>query len=263
MKLGIISDIHEDLIRLKESFSILDKHGCNEVACLGDIAGFSIPSFGYMDTRDASACLELVKNNCSYIVAGNHDLFPAEKIPVQKAGFHYPDNWYELDYIDRKKLAADQVWLNEEVELNTLFSSEEKSYISTLPEYLVMDCGGVHLLLSHYLYPDLTGSTRKYYKEFGPVDDHLDFIEQNNCLLGISGHQHVEGVCQINRIEKKFMGFGDVRLRDELQWLVGPCVANGKWRNGCMVLDTNHLKLSVIALNTTPRVMVSMEYKKI
>lgn len=262
MKLGIISDIHEDRVRLEEAFHLLDRHGCHEVACLGDVAGFTIPSFAYHDTRDASLCLQQVRKNCRYIVAGNHDLSPARKIPQHKAGFDYPENWYDLDYRERQRLAGDLVWLNEEVELDSLLSQAEKEFIRMLPEYLPVACDGLDILLSHYLYPDLSGSSRKYYEEFGPVSDHLDFILKEGCLIGFSGHQHAEGAFRFTRKGMNRFGFGDVRLQRELQWIVGPPVANGKNENGCLVLDTETLQLNVIPLQTPPRVMRAVPYNK-
>ena len=260
MKLGIIGDIHEDILRLKEAFHMLDRLGCDEVACLGDIAGFSIPSFGHFESRDASACLELVRRNCRYIVAGNHDLFPARRIPSFTAGFNYPGNWYELDHADRRKLAGETVWLNEENELDTLLSADEKAFIRTLPEYLVVEAGSERILLSHYLYPDLSGSTRTYYEAFGPVEDHLDFIEQNQCRYGFSGHKHIEGVYIADRSSLLHHDFGSHRLGKQTHWIVGPCIANGKKKNGCMIFDTETFILKVIPLGTPTRVMQVADY---
>ena len=160
MKLGIISDIHEDRVRLAEALHLMDKKNCNEIVCLGDIVGFGIPSFGYLNNRDASECIRMVRDNCKYIVTGNHDLFPAKKIPLFKAGFEYPEDWFNLDYKKRKQLASEYVFLNEENELDTLLSIEELAFLKSLPEFLVMEAGDLQILLSHYLHPDLSGSKR-------------------------------------------------------------------------------------------------------
>lgn len=259
MKLGIVSDIHEDAIRLEEAIAILSKKGCSEIACLGDIIGFSYPNFGFYKTRNASRCIEIVKSNCKYVVAGNHDLFPVRRIPQYDAGFKYPKNWYELDYDERLALAGEEIWLNEENEFNTLIGKNEKKYILNLPEFLVVKIGNISIFLSHYLFPDLSGSHRKYYENFGPVQNHLDFIKKNNCTVGFSGHKHVQGVLRFkNPISKKF-GFGKILLDRDLQWIVGPCIANGKQENGFMIFDTNTLELEAIPLKTSKRMMKTVK----
>lgn len=255
MKLGIVSDIHEDSVRLSTALNLLDRMGCHEVACLGDICGFVIPSFGYLDERDASRCLQLVRNNCKYIVAGNHDLSAAQRIPESAAGFIYPKNWYKMDYQERKILAGEEIWINEETELPSLLSAEEAAFLSSIPEYAIIMEKDVNIMLSHYLYPDLCGCSIRYYKEFGPVEVHLDYMESYHCQIGFSGHKHVEGFYKANQYGLQHQGFGNYKLEREQQWIVGPCVANGKYENGCMIFDTETFSLEVISLQTPPRVM--------
>ncbi len=259
MKLGIVSDIHEDAIRLEEAIAILGKKACSEIACLGDIIGFSFPNFGFYKTRNAIRCVEIIKSNCKYVVAGNHDLFPVGKIPQYNAGFNYPKNWYELDYEERLALAGEEVWLNEENEFNTLIGKKEKEYILGLPEFLLIKAGNISILLSHFLYPDLSGSHRKFYENFGPVQDHLDFIKKNNCSIGFSGHKHVEGIYRFKNSTSDKFAFGKIQLDRDLQWIVGPCIANGKHENGFMVFDTNTLELEIIPLNTPKRMMKTVK----
>jgi len=255
MVLGFISDIHEDVIRLEEALKILEKKGCEEIACLGDIVGYSYPAFGFFESRSAKECIRLVKENCKYAVAGNHDLYPVKRIPKFSAGFDYPQNWFELDYSERKKLAGEEVWLNEENEFNPLIDQKERDFLLSLPEFEICKVGNLKILLSHYLYPDLTGTHRQYYENFGPVEPHLNFIKENDCLLGFSGHKHIEGIFRADLNSQEYMGFGSHTLKEELSWIVGPCVANGKKDNGIMVFDTNSLVLEVIPLETPKRMM--------
>lgn len=262
MKLGIVSDIHEDILRLEEALQILDNEGCNEIACSGDIIGYSYPNFGHFESRNASACIRQVRENCKYVVAGNHDLFPVKKIPEFPAGFEYPEDWFLLDYFQRKKLAKDYIWLNEENEFDPLISYEDKKYIRSLPEFLIIETNGLKILLSHYLFPDLSGSTKKYYEEFGPIEDHLDFIKNNKCDLGISGHKHIEGFYHAILEGQKCLNFGTYYLKNELQWIIGPCVVNGKKENGCMVFNTDTFELKVIPLKTQTRFQGVKIYNK-
>jgi hypothetical protein len=213
-----------------------------------------------MEHRDASESLELVRKNCKYIVAGNHDLYAGRKIPEFPADFSYPADWYELGYKERKIRAGNKVWLNEEIELDPLISKEDRAFLSRIPEFYVLRESGLNILLSHYLFPDLTGSSIRYYEEFGPVRVHLDFIEENKCQLGFSGHRHVEGVYIADRFGMQTKGFGKYFLKDEIQWIVGPCIANGKKENGCLFFDTDSMELKAIPLKTPPRVMMTVDY---
>ncbi len=262
MILGIINDIHEDIDRLNVALQLFDKLGCDEIACLGDIVGYTYPNFGHFETRDASACVQAVKTNCRFVVAGNHDLHAVRKIPEFKAGFDYPENWFELDYFQRNYLANNEVWLNEENEFSPLLSHKDIEFLRSVPEFLTIDCGNSRILLSHYMFPDLSGSSRKYYELFGPIEGHLNFIRENDCTIGFSGHKHVEGVFRASLSEEKKYDFGKQRLDDELQWIVGPCIVNGMKENGCMVFNTGTLELKVIPLNTPPRMMEVKFYNK-
>lgn len=103
MKIGIISDIHEDILSLKESFSLLEKSGCNEIICLGDITGFDRVYNKKIQKPNASECIAAVKSNCKYSVIGNHDLFKIKKLPEKFTGFNFPNNWYFLNFEERKK----------------------------------------------------------------------------------------------------------------------------------------------------------------
>jgi len=103
MRIGFISDIHEDLHGLKRALDILGKWKCDEIICLGDIAGFSYPHYRHENNRNASECLRLVKESCSIVIPGNHDLYACRKIPEMNPGFSYPDNWYDMDFTSRKQ----------------------------------------------------------------------------------------------------------------------------------------------------------------
>lgn len=220
-----------------------------------DIIGFNYPNFGFFDSRNASECIRLVSENCKYVVAGNHDFYSIRRLPQHDAGFRYPSNWYELDYREKKKLAGDQVWVMEEVEFDPLISSSEKNYLANLPEYLSVEVGTSAVLISHYLYPDLPGLHAQFYHNFGPVEDHLEFIRSRSCSIGFSGHKHIEGAMLFIGGKSRHIPFGVVQLQEQLQWIVGPCIANGKKQNGCMVYDTVNNILEIIPLGTPPRMM--------
>ena len=158
MKIGIISDIHEDIKRLKEAFVILRKEKCRKIVCLGDFTGYSVPFCGFLQSRNARGVIKLLKKNGVSILSGNHDLFSIKKLPKNRTGFPFPKNWYSLNFQTRHKLSKGKVYLYEDHTLPPLLKKEDKQFIRQLPEYLVKKCGNLKILFSHYAFPDLVGA---------------------------------------------------------------------------------------------------------
>ena len=161
MKIGIITDIHENTGLLTDSLRLASELKCDEIACLGDIIGYDARFYNYNSGRSARECLKLVRSNCKWITAGNHDLFAARIFPAYSNGFKYPGNWFSLDTEQRKKLSSGKVWCYEGDSPNDL-CEEDIDYIKSIPEYAITDISGFRCLFAHYLAPDYTGSTTVY-----------------------------------------------------------------------------------------------------
>lgn len=250
MKLGIITDIHEDVQNLEKAFSILSNEKCDILICLGDIVGFTIPFYRYIETRDAEKCVRLVRENCSVVVAGNHDLYAVKKIPHHKFGFDYPDNWYKLDYEIRAKKAKNRIWLYEDNELKCHLSDDAKDYLRSLNETEIREYDSIKFLFSHFCYPDFTGSAIYFPREPFHLAKHFDFMREYNCLISISGHGHPEGVIMVDQNNFYSSGFGNHKLIDEPHWIVLPCVARTSRLNGVTVLDTSEKEFKAISFNS-------------
>ena len=93
MLLGILADIHEDIIRMQEGIEILSTRHVDEIICLGDVVGFCVPYYSYLVTRDSNKVIEWVKENCPISVMGNHDLYAIRKTPLNCERFKYPEIW--------------------------------------------------------------------------------------------------------------------------------------------------------------------------
>ena len=194
MKYAIITDIHEDIVNLRFALNKIQKFKCDEIICLGDISGFSAPHYSYYDTRNASECLRLIRENCSIIISGNHDLHAARLTPKINPEFDYPANWYQLDYNERKLLSNDGVWLYEHDELSPLYTKHDIEYLKTLPELHLLKADAKNILLSHYCFPNLTGSSRTFYNFIEDFEAHHNFMKQNNCHFSFTGHRHFAGL---------------------------------------------------------------------
>lgn len=68
MRIGILSDVHGNLEALQAILAAIDASGVDEVWSLGDVVGYG--------ARPA-ACLALLRDRCTVLLAGNHDLVAA------------------------------------------------------------------------------------------------------------------------------------------------------------------------------------------
>jgi predicted phosphodiesterase len=250
MKLGFLTDIHEDVLNLEKALSILSKEKCDTIICLGDIVGFTIPFFRYIETRNAEECVRLIKENCSVVVTGNHDLYAVKKTPIHKAGFSYTDDWYQLDYDTRAKKARNRIWLYEDNEIRCQLSDTSKDFISNLNETEIRNYDNMNFLFSHFCFPDFTGSAIFFPREPFHLVKHFEFMRENNCTVSISGHGHPEGAIMVDENKFSMVGFGNHNLCEDHQWIVSPCVARTSRLNGILILDTSSRQIKTIPFSS-------------
>lgn len=248
MKIAIISDIHEDVVSLRLAIKQISKLNCDEIVCLGDIVGFQPEFYPYSDTRNAYECLSIIKSNCSVVIAGNHDLFPTKRIPKISGRFTFPENWYELKPEERIKLSKGKIWQYDEMDLDTNLSESDLDYLASLPEFTLKEIDGINFMFTHFLFPDITGVSMFHLKKSKETQEHFDFMENNNCQIGFSGHFHLPGCAIATKTRLKFRRFGNYNLNQKMHWIVSPCIADGSSRNGFMIFDTKTFRLEVIAL---------------
>ena len=248
MRIGIISDIHEDYKSLKNALSLLEKMNVDEIVCLGDIVGFNTKSFNYLERRNPANCIAAIRENCSIVVTGNHDLYAVRKTPVHNAGFNFTNNWYSLEYEERKQRGENHVWLYEDLELSAMLNKKDRIYLASLPEVATMKTENHNLLFTHYLYPDVTGSQVLFTHNVEKAGLHLEYMQANKYSLGFSGHGHIEGVICIGEKEIVGSGFSSFKINEFPRAFVGPAIAEGKKKNGFSVLNTDEMVLDCISL---------------
>ncbi|MBN1446292.1 MAG: metallophosphoesterase family protein [Bacteroidetes bacterium] len=250
MKIGFLSDIHEDLPGLRTAVTVLEKAGCDILVCLGDIVGFSFPYQRSIGRRDANACVDLVRDQCSVAVAGNHDLYALRRIPAYPAGFPYTDDWYTRDAHERRRRAGNILWHYDECDVPQHLSSSSRAYLSSLPEFCTLTHDGVALFFSHFRYPDLSGSVVASLRS-DHLHEHFRFVRSQQCRLSFSGHGHPEGFAYAADGRLAFGGFGAHRLPPGERWVVCPAVAQTPRASGVLTFDTVTQQLDVVPLTVS------------
>lgn len=248
MRIGFLSDIHEDILSLDLALGILARQHCDTLVCLGDIVGFTLPFYRYIQTRSAEACIDRIRAHCTATVAGNHDLYAVRRVPEHRAGFDYGPDWYGLDYAARADRARNRIWLYEDNEIPPVLSTPAADFLRSLPETQCIDLDGISCLLSHFCYPDLSGSAIYFPSQAFHLRKHFEFMRHHGCRIGVSGHGHPEGCLIVDEDRFVVHPFGTIPLADEPQWIVAPSVAQTARANGCMVLDTQQRQIHILPL---------------
>ncbi|MFX0139106.1 MAG: metallophosphoesterase family protein, partial [Candidatus Hodarchaeota archaeon] len=74
MRYAIISDIHSNLEALTAVLNHIENNKVDKILCLGDLIGYG---------PNPNECVEIVKSNCSLIIAGNHDFACIEESEIE------------------------------------------------------------------------------------------------------------------------------------------------------------------------------------
>ena len=247
MKLSVISDIHADLISLQEALREIDKQRCDKILCLGDIVGFSPHFKGYLEGRNGDACVRMVKNHCDFVICGNHDLYTIRKLPSYGKELGMPDNWYQLSLDERAQIAGSRLWLYED-EIEDPVSEASFDFLSELPEKMIIDAGDFKILATHFIEPDITGSSTKSPSIRKDFSGHLKLLKQYGCLVALAGHAHLEGFAIISRKNYRMNYYRKHQLISKRQVIVGPPITRNPGSRGFIIIDTLHREFEAISL---------------
>jgi predicted phosphodiesterase len=262
VRIAFLTDIHEDAVSLKKALRLIEREKCDQVVCLGDILGFPYLRGKYESTRDVHECISLVRQHCSLVVAGNHDLFHLRKFPKYAAGFRFPGNWYELSPQEKTLVGGHKVWSYAD-DYPVMLDDNELEFLNKLPEYSFMLIGGYKVLVSHYVYPNFTGYMLSGRNEKKKILEHFHFMQQNDCDLSICGHMHIEGIglhyVPAEGVLSKFFNgydyysFGTKRLKNKNCSISIPALADNGQVNGFAIFDTADYSINAVSLNTNRR----------
>jgi predicted phosphodiesterase len=248
MKYAIITDIHEDIISLGLALKKIEKLKCDEIICLGDISGFTVYHIDYFKTRNASECLRLVRKNCKVIIAGNHDLHAARKTPEISPDYKYPEEWYKLNYHERLIKSDGKVWLYDNDELSPLYRDTDIEFLKTLPEYHILKTNNYNVLLSHFIYPNITGSAREFYHNIEDFEQHINYMSEAKCHFSFAGHRHFAGLFIASDkgiLEKRY---NRKYTPEQNDCILIPPVTGNRIGNGFCIFDTENNSIEAIRI---------------
>jgi len=262
LKIAVIADIHEDIISLKKALKMIELEKCDHIVCLGDILGYPFMRATYEDTKNASECINLIRNNCSTVLLGNHDMFHLKKIPKFSSGFKFPDNWYNLSPEEKMEVSQGKVW-NYSDDHPLILSDNDAEYLRSLPEIAIKDYGDRKVLFSHFLYPNFSAYVSTFNGAGINLRDHFRYQKQNGYELSICGHMHMEGMgisydpeeSIISKLFKGFMyySYGEKKLKNKYCCLTIPAIGDNNQVNGFAILNSLDFSINVLSLNTNRR----------
>jgi len=228
VRLAILSDIHEDYESLSKIVGLAEARGFDKLICLGDISGFSRPYYKYGESRNASACLALLREKCDIIIAGNHDLHAAGKDPELPDILKGQDTWqHELD-------------------LDPGYSKEDISFLATLPFYEILTTPAGNILFSHYAYPNLSGFVKGFYYSEKEFREHFAFIQEHNCSISFIGHAHPRGFYKVHPKGFKHYRYRSIKITSFPALIGIPPATRHEHRSSFCIFDTNSLRLQVL-----------------
>jgi predicted phosphodiesterase len=246
VRIGIISDIHEDILSLEGILRAIEKEKVDHVVCLGDILGYDDTHYPAVSRADGDECIRLVKEHCSIAVAGNHDLFAAGKTPVFTAGVKYPPHWHSQSRADRLKFLNGRLWEYGAWEETRRLSATSLDFLRQLPEFAIATYDGTTVHFSHFLYPDLSGSTTKLPQGVHDTWEHLSWMKKHKAMTGFAGHTHLPTMLTGNWYSMLSTARTIRRFSPARTWMTCPPVVAGKTPQGFLTVDTTLREIRTI-----------------
>lgn len=243
MRIALITDIHEDIIRLEKALAVLQSEGYDQLICLGDVTGFSPLYYGHR--ADAEACVSLLKEHATITLAGNHDLFTCRRLPSNHDELGIPSDWYTLSPSIRKAISAGRHWLYED-ETESELSAGGLCFLQQLQEYQVVEDQYGRYLFSHFLKPDLCGIRRRFPASVYGMRHHFRFMKQQACNLSFIGHAHPPGPAVTKWMWWSNPMTDSYLLKNNKQIVICPALVSGQNASAGIIFDTAKSEIKTI-----------------
>ena len=182
MKLGIITDIHSNIIALNEVLKEFEKIKVGKIICCGDIIGI-----GPNPEEVIQALMQF--NDKLIAVRGNHEKYLLDGLPVN---VHDDKRNMSLEEIQNHKWTQSRI------------SEQSKKFLGNLPTYKTIEIENKKIFLIHYPMNE-EGEYKEHIKNPTFEEDKKMFSEANFDIY-VYGHTHVASIN--NRDSKWFINVG-------------------------------------------------------
>ena len=210
MKLGIVTDIHNNIAALEAVMAQFQQEKCDRIICCGDIIGI-----GPCPEQTVQYMMKIPN---LIAVRGNHERYLLEGMP---AGF---PNAEQMDYGE----VLHHKWEH------GLLSGESVVFLRKLPLYECLTIDGYKIVVMHYCM-NVAGQYVNYTPNPSKVDLLKMFADVADCDIVLFGHDHDRTICNVEN--KWFINVG----------LLG-CPAKDKnlARAGILVLEDAGVRVETI-----------------
>lgn len=166
MKIGIITDVHNNVIALNSILQLFEEKQCDEILCCGDIIGI-----GPFPEETVQTIKSISNIKC---VLGNH-----EKYLINGIKKPYPNDMDENEALHHE-------WEH------SLLSDDSKQYIKKLPYRLQLHRGNFKIEVVHY-----SISEDNRYINFKPnpdIEDCKKMFSNTDADIVLYGHDHMGSI---------------------------------------------------------------------
>lgn len=211
MKIGIITDIHNNVIALKKVVKYLNERECDKVICCGDIIGIG--------PYPEETVQEMMKINNLICVCGNHEKYLTEGI--------------KRDYLPEmhKSELEHHQWEH------SLLSESSKDFLHNIPDSLDLVCDDIKIHVTHYAL-DSNNKCKSIDPEPTVLDlDRLFSYLEDKADIILYGHDH-KG-CVVKTEDKYYINCGSLGC---------PASSKNIARAGILNINNNNVEFKNISL---------------
>ncbi len=169
MKIGLITDIHNNLVALNRVLDEFEKMECEAIICSGDIIGI-----GPFPEETVQRMIGL--KNLIVAVQGNHEHYLTKS--MKDSSMSDEERKYHL-------------WEHSKL------SSQSRNYLSSLKDYVYLEIKGYKIYVSHYALSDIGYKDFKYNPNINDLEDLYENIDSD---IIIFGHDHNQVFVKSNKV---------------------------------------------------------------